>query len=83
MCDRLGRRTEARVSTKEPKHAEGILAGTIQIGWTRELVAESWGVPKHVNRTVNAYGAKEQWVYGSCRYAYFEDGILTIFKTCQ
>ena len=48
------------------------------------LAAEksSWGYPDDVNKTVNAYGVSEQWVYRGTgfaknRYLYFKNGILT------
>lgn len=42
----------------------------------------SWGRPDDVNKTVNAYGVSEQWVYrgtgyAKSRYLYFKNGILT------
>lgn len=42
----------------------------------------SWGYPDDVNKTVNAYGVSEQWVYRGTgfaknRYLYFKNGILT------
>jgi len=45
-------------------------------------VKSSWGQPDDVNKTVNAYGVSEQWVYRGTgyaknRYLYFKNGILT------
>jgi len=45
-------------------------------------VKPSWGQPDDVNKTVNAYGVSEQWVYRGTgyaknRYLYFKNGILT------
>lgn len=49
----------------------------VNIGMTQEdVIASSWGRPEKVNRTTNARGTREQWVYGSGNYLYFEDGIL-------
>jgi hypothetical protein len=42
-----------------------------------EAIASSWGRPESVNRTTNAYGTREQWVYGGGNYLYFENGVLT------
>ena len=42
-----------------------------------EVLASSWGKPERVNRTTNAYGTSEQWVYGGRNYLYFENGVLT------
>jgi hypothetical protein len=53
----------------------------VRIGMTPEDVrASSWGKPDHINRTTSAYGTREQWVYGSGGYLYFEDGILMTFQ---
>jgi len=45
----------------------------VRIGMTKEQVRESWGKPKHVNRSVYESGTREQWVYGDIRsdYLYF------------
>lgn len=42
----------------------------------------SWGKPDDINKTVNAYGVSEQWVYrgtgyAKSRYLYFKNGVLT------
>lgn len=53
----------------------------VSIGMTREQVkASSWGRPTRVNTTTSAYGDREQWVYGSRNYLYFENGILTTIQ---
>jgi hypothetical protein len=50
----------------------------VRIGMTRERVLESsWGRPEHINRTTNAFGEHEQWVYGGGNYLYFDNGVLT------
>lgn len=52
----------------------------VRIGMT-DSVAEAtdypWGKPLRRNRTTNARGVREQWVYSGNRYLYFENGILT------
>lgn len=56
-----------------------ILKGNIRLGMTSEQVRASCGGPNRNNRTVNRFGTREQWVYGShykATYLYFEDGIL-------
>lgn len=51
------------------------------IGMTEdEVVVTSWGKPQKVNRSVNQYNTREQWVYGNGQYLYFTDGILTSFQ---
>lgn len=38
----------------------------------------SWGKPERINRTTNAHGTSEQWVYpGYHSYLYFDNGVLT------
>lgn len=50
----------------------------VNIGMTAERVLlSSWGKPESVNRTTNAFGVREQWVYGGGNYLYFQDGVLT------
>jgi hypothetical protein len=39
----------------------------------------SLGSPNKVNRTVGAWGAREQWVYETI-YLYFENGVLTSYQ---
>ena len=61
-----------RSSRKEPR-----------IGMSADAaINSSWGYPDDVNKTVNAYGVSEQWVYRGLgyskgRYLYFKNGILT------
>ena len=52
-------------------------------GMTDEMAIESWGEPDEVNRSVNAFGTNEQWIYGSItsrKYLYFDNGILTSWQ---
>lgn len=52
-----------------------------KIGMTSEQVLSStWGKPRDINRTTNKYGVSEQWVYGSSRYIYLDDGIVTAIQ---
>jgi hypothetical protein len=44
-----------------------------------EARKSSWGRPNHVNRTTNAAGVSEQWVYDG-GYLYFSDGVLTTIQ---
>lgn len=49
-----------------------------RLGMSAKSVAEKsrWGVPDTVNRTRNARGSYEQWVYSN-GYLYFTNGVLT------
>lgn len=52
----------------------------VSIGMSKEDVkSSSWGKPRHINRTVNAYGVSEQWVYDG-GYLYFDSEILTAIQ---
>ncbi len=57
----------------------------VSIGMTpRQVVdATSWGRPERVNRTTNALGVSEQWVYPGSNYLYFQDGVLTSIQTSR
>jgi hypothetical protein len=48
-----------------------------KIGMTKEeVITSSWGKPNDINKTTNAKGTNEQWVYNGNKYLYFENGIL-------
>lgn len=49
----------------------------VNLGMTdQDVLDSSWGKPRKINRTTNAYGVSEQWVYDG-GYLYFKDGVLT------
>jgi hypothetical protein len=64
------------------KYAELITDHKITIGMTKEMVIESYGEPKYVNRTVTGHGSSEQWVYEdlATQYLYFTGNKLTAFQ---
>lgn len=62
------------------QNALKIIDNKISLGMTKEMVRESWGGPKDINRTVGSWGIHEQWVYHGNSYLYFEDGILTSWQ---
>ncbi len=55
------------------------MAEQIHLGMTREMVLESWGRPRDVNRTTSAAGVWEQWVYGG-GYVYFTNGRVSVIQ---
>lgn len=57
-----------------------IFEGKVKIGMTKEMCKKSWGIPNSVNKTNLKGTLTEQWVYGSKRYLYFENSILTAFQ---
>lgn len=52
-----------------------MLNGSVLIGFTEEMVKDTWGKPDSINRA--SYG--DQWVYGS-KYLYFKNGKLESFN---
>lgn len=50
------------------------------VGMTSKQVELSWGTPEDINTTTSGTSVKEQWVYNSNNYLYFEDGILTAIQ---
>jgi hypothetical protein len=61
---------------------DAILDGSIVLGMSTDEARASWGAPSHINKTVNAYGVSEQWVYGDT-YVYFEHSKLTSWQSSQ
>ena len=66
-----------------------ILKGSVVLGMTKEEVILSFGHPYEINKTVNSYEVREQWVYYNYNYQiqyrygpyfYFTDGILTTWQ---
>ena len=57
-----------------------VLPEKIRIGMTDKKVLSIWGKPTDINRTINRYGVKEQWVYPNYVYLYFTDGVLTTIQ---
>lgn len=56
----------------------------VRIGMSaEEVLMSNWGRPERVNRSVYAHGTREQWVYGSGQYLYFENGRLTSLQTSR
>lgn len=66
-----------------PENIENAVAEhKIILGMTKEQVIMAWGEPDDTNRTVNAQGTREQWIYGDWSrskptFLYFNNGILT------
>ena len=67
---------QAAAAEKKRRKSEGV-----RIGMTQAQVLDiAWGKPERINRTTTAAGTREQWVYGSRSYLYFQDGILTTIQ---
>jgi hypothetical protein len=54
----------------------------VRIGMTSSdvLNKSNWGRPESINRTTTSAGSREQWIYGSRNYLYFNNGILTAIQ---
>lgn len=52
----------------------------IWIGMSSEMVIDSQGRPKDINKTVGSWGVHEQWVYDNNTYLYFENDRLTSWQ---
>ena len=77
--EKVERLTNLRRKYGKSRFFRSILDEQIRIGMSKEMVADSWGEPQDINRTVGEWGVHEQWVYGSS-YLYFENGKLTSFQ---
>lgn len=64
---------EDEISQARTRKSKGVSLGMSP----EDVIASSWGKPSRVNRTLNAFGTSEQWVYGLRSYLYFENGVLT------
>lgn len=60
-----------------------ILEGKVELGFTKEMCAESWGAPYDINRTITRYSVSEQWVYGLDCYLYFEGDKLVAIQNSE
>ena len=60
-------------------NGEKIFNGKIWLGMTKEMVIDSWGQPRDINKSVGSWGVHEQWVYYNS-YLYFRNGKLTSWQ---
>lgn len=63
---------QSKAAAAARRRSEGVLIGMTK----EEALASSWGKPRKINRTTNAYGTSEQWVYDG-GYLYFDGDRLT------
>lgn len=85
--ERIAKLEESRQSAMKQAASQPITVPTVSCMYARkqayvgmsweENVQCGWGRPERINKTINARGVSEQWVYGSGNYLYFTDGILT------
>jgi hypothetical protein len=69
QAEKLALEKEIRAAKKK----EGVRIGMSM----QDVIDSQWGRPEKVNKTTNAHGTHEQWVYGSGGYLYFDNGVLT------
>lgn len=67
----------AEAKLKREKKSKGVHIGMT----TQDVLDSSWGRPEKINRSMNEYGTREQWVYPGYNYLYFDDGILKTIHT--
>jgi hypothetical protein len=61
-----------------------VSCGWVQRGMDYDQLEESLGRPRKVNRSVGAWGEREQWVYGDRGpYVYLDNGIVTSWQTSR
>ena len=53
-------------------NAKLISEGSIRLGFTKDMVKESWGSPYDSMTVSNNYGSVECLIYGYCSYVYFK-----------
>lgn len=56
-----------------------IYLGEIWIGMTKQMLLDSKGYPKNINKTVNTVGVHEQWVYET-KFVYLDNDIVTSWQ---
>lgn len=80
--ERENQKIERRESNERERLLQEKASRGVTIGMTKDdVLLSSWGAPSNINKTVNAYGTSEQWVYDNYNYLYFENGILTSIQT--
>jgi len=57
-----------------------IQKGLVSAGMTKKECELSWGLPDDINKTTHGSLVKEQWVYSTSSYLYFENGLLTTIQ---
>ena len=80
--EREKQKIERRESNERERLLQEKASRGVTIGMTKDdVLLSSWGAPSNINKTVNANGTSEQWVYDNYNYLYFENGILTSIQT--
>lgn len=72
-------RAKEMIKKYGPHYGKIVNEGRYAIGMTKQMILDSIGNPKDINRTVGSWGSHEQWVYENF-YIYFENGKVTSFQ---
>jgi hypothetical protein len=76
----------SRFSYLETKYGSNIaarlVAGKIWKGMSAEMVKDSWGSPKKINRVINSNVVKEEWIYNNT-WLYIENNMLSEWGPIQ
>ncbi len=63
------------------RYRNAMVKGEVLMGMTGREVKRAIGRPIEINRSSNAYGTSEQWVYedkrGRAYFIYLDDGVVT------
>lgn len=79
--DKYEKKSKERKSDSNKKAIETTIEGGPRIGMHEvQVVLTEWGKPNKINKTTTSYGVTEQWVYGSGRYVYLENGYVTAIQ---
>lgn len=79
-AEKINQKKEAIINKYGLENGTAILNHKVKIGWSKSMCIASWGKPYDINRTTNAYGTQEQYVYSLKKYLYFENGVLTTIQ---
>ena len=64
-----------------PQFEQAVASKEVMVGMSKDQAIRAWGKPKTINSTTTSRGTREQWVYPSRSYLYFdEDGKLTTIQ---
>lgn len=66
---------------KYKKYKELMLTRHIKMAIPSAIVAQSWGKPEKINKTVFPGHTSEQWVYGRGSYVYIRNGIVSSWQS--
>lgn len=73
-------REERRLIAEEAKKPKyDIKLGMLSM----HVLTSKWGAPQKVNKSIDAGGTHEQWVYGNNRYLYFDNDRLSAIQTSK